>query len=51
MDTIRRVLTSLSELDFDTYAKSMNEFFESQEPAGILSPMAFLEKHVSVRRK
>ncbi len=51
MDTIRRVLTSLSELDFDTYAESMNEFFESQKPAGILSPMAFLEEHVNVRRK
>ena len=50
MDTIRRVFASLSELDFDTYAESMNEFFESQKPAGILSPIAFMEEHVNMRR-
>lgn len=49
MELIKKVYESLSNLEMDDFRTALMEFMETQKPAGILSPLAFIQEHVRKR--
>ncbi len=51
MKTVGRIYGSLSNSEMDAFQTALTDFMETQKPAGVLSPLDCIQRHIRKRKK